>query len=246
MADGCDEDAVEARIREDVEAFGMHVAYLEDDGYNPGFGYSIGLFKTYGHPEILLIGQGFERTAQFLNKVRDAVAGGRRFVRGDLCEGFLKGLPVRLGAVLPEHRGDWLGYADWFNGSSDYPVLQLLWPDRKGIFPGEAGYDEGLVDRQPALDADGDFRFREPRDLGVYTTKDILAGAPVLHVFHDEEGDWQFHSSQEPDASQAALVALGELVRLDPTLNGIRFLNYGEAASRESVGGEWEISEEEA
>ena len=82
--------------------------------------------------------------------------------------------------------------------------------------------------------------------MGVYTTKDILAGAPVLHVFHDEEGDWQFHSSQEPDASQAALVALGELVRLDPTLNGIRFLNYGEAASRESVGGEWEISEEEA
>src|SRR5215203_1751788 len=41
------------RARKDVEAFGWHVVLVSGGG-DPGFLFTIGLWKTYGHPEILL------------------------------------------------------------------------------------------------------------------------------------------------------------------------------------------------
>jgi hypothetical protein len=31
------------------------------------------------------------------------------------------------------------GYARWFNGGSSFRLLQVVWPDKEGRFPGEAG-----------------------------------------------------------------------------------------------------------
>lgn len=43
-------------ILADIEKFGCHVALFEKDNYLPGFAYTIGLYKTYGHPEIICFG----------------------------------------------------------------------------------------------------------------------------------------------------------------------------------------------
>ena len=98
--------------------------------------------------------------------------------------------------------------------SFDFPVMQLVWPDKEHRFPWDVGFFPDWKFRQPLLDRNMDFKFYEERNLGVYTTNDVLAGAPVLIVYHNLDGDWQFHSGLEPDLSDATLVCMEDITKL--------------------------------
>ena len=36
---------------------------------------------------------------------------------------------------------DYLGWSRWFYGGDDFPCLQIVWPDREGVFPWEETFD---------------------------------------------------------------------------------------------------------
>lgn len=78
-------------------------------------------------------------------------------------------------------------------------------------------------------------------NVAAITTQSVLDGAPVLLVSHDEEDDgWQFLdgvSAAEPSAGR--LLAMREVLRLDPSLREIADLPSGWTARRHSVGGGW-------
>ena len=231
-----------ANILKDVEEHRVYIAFVESDGYCPRFGYSIGLYKEFNHPELIVIGLDPESTGAIINNAKDEIEKGTRFIEEVKYQGFLVELPVRFVRVQKGHYSDYLGYAGWYNDNSfDFPTLQIVWPDRKGKFPWEVAFNETFKFKQPLLDRNTEFKFLEERNLGVFTTSEVLEGKPVRYVYHDEDGDWQFHSEQDPDLAKAKLVCLEELVKKDITLNEVYYLNYGESAERLQVGGEWKI-----
>jgi hypothetical protein len=61
---------------------------------------------------------------------------------------------------------------------------------------------------------------------------------PILRVVHDTDGDWQFLTGDQM-TEDGKLVALEQMVIKDRTLNEVFYLDYGEEAEREFVGGEW-------
>jgi hypothetical protein len=69
-------------------------------------------------------------------------------------------------------------------------------------------------------------------------------GEPILYVYHNEDGDWQFHTSWEPNLQDARLVCLEEITRLDPAIKETHHLQYGWRAWRDSTVGEWKYEEE--
>ena len=99
--------------------------------------------------------------------------------------------------------------------------------------------EQEFIYRQPLLDRNADFKYRELRNLGVFTTRQWLEGRkPILRVVHDEEGDWQFLTGdQMPE--DIKIVALEQLILSDPTLNQVFNLDYGEAADRNFIGDKW-------
>ena len=243
MSDHYERDKqITASILEDIAAYGVHIAYVESDGYCPGFGYSIGLYKEFNHPEIIVIGLDFESTGVIINNVKNEIGNGTRFLERVNYPDFLVDRPIQFIEVEKEHYPDYLGYAGWYNDNSfDFPCLQLVWPDRAGNYPWEADFNEVFKFQQPLLDRNTDFKFLEERTLGVFTTAEVLEGNPIRFVYHNEDGDWQFHSEQDPDLAKAKLVCLEELVQKDNTLNEIYYLNYGESAKRNYIGDEWTI-----
>jgi hypothetical protein len=98
--------------------------------------------------------------------------------------------------------------------------------------------------KQPLLNRNADFKFYEEENLGVYTTKQAFNGDPILFVYHNEDGDWQFHTSREPDLADSILVSLKEVVKLDPTINNLFHLQYGWAAWRGNANEEWHYGED--
>lgn len=237
---------IKADILQTIEETGIFIAYIESDGYCPSFGYSIGLFKGFNHPELIVIGFNFESTGSIINNAKEEIEKGTKFLEGINYPDFLIDFPVQFIEVEKEHYQDYLGFAGWYNDDSfDFPAFQIVWTDKDGHFPWEDVFNENLKFKQPILDRNTEFKFLEERNLGVFTTHDVLKGAPILYVYHNEDGDWQFHSSDEPDLNDAKLVCLEQLVKMDDSLNTIYYLNYGESASRLSIEDDWQIYESE-
>ena len=87
--------------------------------------------------------------------------------------------------------------------------------------------------------------FADPKNVAVFTTTQVVRdGRPVLYVSHDlDDGAWQFHTGDETvSASDAMVVALCEMIEIDPSLTELHDLPFGWIATRESIGAEWRRS----
>jgi hypothetical protein len=83
--------------------------------------------------------------------------------------------------------------------------------------------------------------FMEPRNLAVFTTAKILSKADcILYVLHDDEGDWQFHSGQKTHDEEPKIVALSEMVKLDPSIVDLVDLPMGTIAIRQTKNDFWQ------
>jgi hypothetical protein len=77
-------------------------------------------------------------------------------------------------------------------------------------------------------------------DTGVFTTRQVMDGIkPVLEVYHDHDGDWQFLCGTTLETADLKLVCLGCMVESDPTLGELAEMPPGWFATRLAVGAEW-------
>lgn len=233
-----------------IEKHGLSVIVIEADAYLPGFAYSIGLWKKFGHPEIIAFGLPPETLHAIINDVAALVKQGGKMEAGKDYPDIFANSPARFLQVDPRNMTDYFGYAlDYYGtyeNTHDFPALQLVWPDRNQRFPWEDGFEEGFTHHQPLLDRNAEFKFRESWKLRTFTTRQWLELAkPILRVVHEEDGDWQFLTGDQlPE--DIRIVALGQIVSRDLTLNEVFNLSYGEEAVRDKVGAPWRRSKVEA
>ena len=84
--------------------------------------------------------------------------------------------------------------------------------------------------------------FDQSANCAVLTLKAIISGElPVLFVSHDIcDAGWQFLSGEPVNEEDASVVALREVVDLDPTILELADLPVGWVASRNSANAAWE------
>lgn len=238
--------AAEQKIISDVAQYGFHAAFVPGDGYSPSFAYTIGLFKTYGYPELIC----FSLPPDLLHSV---LWSGKRLLdkqpQPDLSADypdFIGDYTIRLVPVDHDWYRYFLGYGIWFNQSRDFPVLQIVWPDKQALYPWEDGFNPAWKAGQPLLDRNTDFKFREERNLGVFTTRQVLEGLPILRVVHNTNGDWQFLCDTSYDVADLKVVAFEEITKRDPTVNELFQLNYGWHAWRVVEAADWQTAENDS
>lgn len=242
----CSQQDIETRqvIDDNIENYGCHLALLEADNYLPAFVYSIGLFKKFKHPEIICFGLKTQVMATIINHACDLIKDGETLIPGKNYSGFLEGYEIHFLPVDKEYYHNYVGYGGWFYENFDFPLLQLVWPDKEHKFPWDEDFNPDWKFKQPLLDRNTDFKFYEDRRLGVYTTKQALEGHPILYVSHNDDGNWQFHTSSEPDIDDARIVSLEEMTKLDPSINNLYHLQLGWKAWRENKNAEWEYEQD--
>ncbi len=231
-------------ILDNIEQYGCHLALLEPDNYLPGFVYTIGLFKNFGHAELICFGLKTDVAAAILNHPRDLIKNRETLTTNKPYADFLEDYEIRFLQADKAFYSNYVGYAGWFyNMTFDFPLLQLVWTDKQNRFPWEEGFNPAWKFKQPLLDRNTDFKFYEEKNLGVYTSKQALNGDPVLYVYHKNDGDWQFHTCLEPNLDDARLVCLSEMTKLDPTINDLYHLQFGWWAWRDTREDEWQYEE---
>jgi hypothetical protein len=233
--------AAKKAIEENIEQYGCHLALLAPTDYLPGFAYSISLYQKFQHPELICFGLDQDVLGAVLNHACDLIKAGERLMPGVEYAGFLEGYKIQFIEVDRDYYPNYVGYGCWYYGlTMDFPLYQLVWPDKENHFPWDDGFNPNWKRKQPLLDRNTDFKFYEERNLGVFTTKQAFSGDPILYVYHNASGDWQFHTTESPDLDDTILVCLEEFTKLDPTLNDTYHLDYGWRAWRVSKEAEWE------
>jgi hypothetical protein len=144
-------DASDLRVIADVAQTGLHVACGASIGGAPAFAFSIGLFRTFDHPEVAIFGLASAALEAAVHRVGERVRAGERFDEGDVVEGILDGRTVAFRRIVPRHYPSHLGYAVWYHGGARFPALQATWADPAGHFPWERWFPRELRDVQPVL-----------------------------------------------------------------------------------------------
>ncbi len=82
--------------------------------------------------------------------------------------------------------------------------------------------------------------FADPQNVAVLTTRQILEGAAILYVSHDEDdGAWQFHSGEIINDADARIVSLRKIVELDNSVARLADLPLGSIATRPNLDNDW-------
>lgn len=99
--------------------------------------------------------------------------------------------------------------------------------------------------REPSDKSAGDsaaaYQFAESENTACFTCRHVVReGAAILRVTHDaDDGGWQFLCGGDHAEDDALILGMGEIVRIDPSVNGLHEMPEGVGASRESREGEW-------
>jgi hypothetical protein len=147
------EDDHDRAILGDIRRVGWSVIQIEPDDEEdsgPLYSFSVGLFHTHNHPEIILLGLSHEVAGQIINDVGAAVAAGQQIESGRTYDDFAS-VPLAFVEVDRAHYREYVGYALWLYGGPAFPMLQCVWPLKSGHFPWDRGYDKGGAAIQPFL-----------------------------------------------------------------------------------------------
>src|SRR5688572_28013471 len=117
-------DEHDRKLLADVERHGWHVVGVEEDEEGPSFAYSIGLYYSFKHPELIVFGLPVRVMHQIINAVGEQVRSGERFGHLDESGDVLDGYNVAFRTVERRHYPDHFGYARWFYRGDRFPVLQ--------------------------------------------------------------------------------------------------------------------------
>lgn len=157
MADG-QMDTRMSQYKKQLEAlvaqFGWAVqgVFANPAAAEPSFSYTIGLYRTHQHPEIVVFGVPPETARTILNHIgRRFALGGELLVPGVRYDEILEGFPVVFIPARTDEVASRMFAFDWFYKGTTPPVLQLVWTDAAGLFPWEAGVDHRFDQAQPLL-----------------------------------------------------------------------------------------------
>lgn len=225
-----------------IEKIGLQVIMVASTDYLPSFAYSIGLKKTYNHPEIICFGLSNSLGHQIINDVAEIIKKGEVIESGKVYSEIFENSRATFLKVDKRNITDYFGAGLNFYENGEFNALQLIWTDRNDRFPWENNFEEEFLFKQPLLDRNADFKYYEPKKLTTFTTRQWLEeNKPILRVVHDDDGDWQFLTGdQMPE--DIKIVALEELIKRDNSLNEVFDLEYGEEAERDFLGAKWKRS----
>src|SRR5689334_8940196 len=108
------DDESEAKVVSDVRQYGWHVLGVREDDEGPGFAFTIGLYYSFRHPEVLIMGLEQATAHSVLNSLGDKVRAGVRYEPKREYGGVVEQMPVSFVQIADENYREYLGYAMWF------------------------------------------------------------------------------------------------------------------------------------
>lgn len=137
-----------------IREYGWYRTSVSGDDEGPGFSYTTGFFVHTNQPELLMFGMPTVVHDVFWDLYRDAQQDIALQI-GKRSDQVFGNLPAYAFHISKRYYRGLLGWSRWFYAGDEFPCLQLVWPDRAGIFPWQRGFDPAFENRQIDLTESG-------------------------------------------------------------------------------------------
>ncbi|WP_327001568.1 DUF4262 domain-containing protein [Dactylosporangium sp. NBC_01737] len=242
--DGCLDwrDATAALIRR----HGWSVTGIDAEHDVPAWACTVGLWHTLGSPELAMFGLGLRDMQRWLNRLAGQIEAGRPLIAGQPRDDVLDGFALEIRPVHADWYPRLLGSALNFYQRPPLPVVQVVWPDRTGLFPWEAGSGDNCRADQPnawlARDEHPPSIWSDLDDVmpwpftgagartPVFTLHRVVAGAQVSGVVCDHDGSWQFLDGGAVTRADITTAHLHHVLARQPHIRAVADLRPGEQA----------------
>jgi len=153
-------DVAEQKAMDDIAKYGCHVIHVLAEKDLPPFAYSVGIQRSSGQPEVVIIGLRQPLVHSLVNVYNKRIRDGERFVAGQFYSDFIGNFQITFENVHKSHYRDYFGWDRWLYGGDDFAVVQLIYPTTEGIWPWDAAAPDGFRAWQPVLTETGTIGFR--------------------------------------------------------------------------------------
>ena len=153
------------QTKEHIDKYGLSVVKIESKEYLNSFAYSVGLTKTFKHPEIICFGLRTELLHQLINDVAEIIKEEGNLNPNKEYDNVFENSRAKFLQIDKRNIEDYFGVAIKYFGKIEINGMQLIWTDRNNKFPWEDGFEEEFKFKQPLLDRNAEFKFRESQCL---------------------------------------------------------------------------------
>lgn len=129
------EDECEQKILDDIANFGWHCVGIFAEGEQPQYSFTVGLFQSYNHPELIIFGLAPKIAHQILCIVADAAKLGGPLDLTQPSDALVNDYLCCFAQVPVSEYHEHVGFCRWYYGGNDFPLYQIVWPSRAGLFP---------------------------------------------------------------------------------------------------------------
>lgn len=144
-------DPGDQKLLDDIKEFGWHCLSVDGDDEHQQFTYTIGLFQTFGFPELLIYGLDGNIAHEILTIAGNAAARGEPLNTSEPTDALLEGYSCVFVRVPIDEYPDHVGFARWYYECDSFPVEQIVWPSKAGLFPWHAEAPDAFRTKQPVL-----------------------------------------------------------------------------------------------
>lgn len=139
------------KLDHDIATYGLQVLHVFGDETGPGFSYSIGLYKTYEHPEIIMIGLSQDLMHSLINSMASEIKKGKVYTAFQFDDDILENFDCYITEVSKDNYYPYVVQASNYYGNDDFPLVQCIYPTTKGIYPWDERWPNEIKDLQPIL-----------------------------------------------------------------------------------------------
>lgn len=141
---------MEDDIGQIIDDHGWAVIKVDGSDEEPNYAYSLGLFKNFSHPEVIVFGLAPDVLHQIVNVIGEEVRKGGRFSAPSVSTDVLEGYACAFRQVAPGAVHHYMNGGLTFYGH-EFPAVHCIWPNRAGHFPWDAEADDSYRRLQPML-----------------------------------------------------------------------------------------------
>ena len=145
------EDKSEQRILDNIAEFGWHCAHILAEGEYVEYSFTVGLFKSYGHPELIIFGLSSAIAHDVLSIAALAAQQGAPLDLSAPADALLHGHPCCFVEVPASQYYEHVGFCRWYYQGNGFPLYQIVWPSRSGLFPWHPDASPEFKSAQPVI-----------------------------------------------------------------------------------------------
>lgn len=143
----------ERKLLANISKRGWHCTGVFAEKDTPTFSYTVGLFYSFGFPELLVIGLPPETAYGVFRIAANAAAGGKPLDLSRPAERLFQRYPAVFVQVPVAEYHHYVLSALWYYEGTPFPLHQIVWPFKDGKFPWHPAVTAEQKRSQPVLGA---------------------------------------------------------------------------------------------